>query len=335
MSELRFRLPRYTVRATGLLAALLVLLLAGLSVVQAAPLVPPEPFPEVLPLPNGFQPEGIATGVGQSFYVGSLVNGAIYRGSVQTGEGEILIAGQPGRVAVGLAVDPRTNYLFVAGGPTGGAYVYDAATGQEVASYQFASGGFPQTMVNDVIVTRDAAYFTDSMRPFYYRLPLASDGSLPGPSGFSEIALTGDYALVPGAFNANGIEASADGRWLLIVSSALGTLYRVDAASGYATQLDLGGANVTNGDGILLSGRTLYVVQNVNGQIAVVRLNRDWTAGTVLETIGGLDRIPATVARFGDALYVVDARFDVAPPPFVGGPPVPDLEFEVIRVVPH
>ena len=37
-------------------------------------------FPKIILLPNGWQPEGIASGSGTSFYVGSLADGAIYVG---------------------------------------------------------------------------------------------------------------------------------------------------------------------------------------------------------------------------------------------------------------
>jgi hypothetical protein len=62
-------------------------------------------FPEIIPLPDGWQPEGIAVGRGASFYVGSLLTGAVYGGDLRTGEGEIVVPPQEGRIAVGLAVD--------------------------------------------------------------------------------------------------------------------------------------------------------------------------------------------------------------------------------------
>src|SRR5215211_2633745 len=77
------------------------------------------PFPDVIPLPNGFQPEGIASGEGTTFYVGSIPTGAIYQGELLTGEGAILVPAQEGRSATGLKYDPRTDLLYVAGGSTG------------------------------------------------------------------------------------------------------------------------------------------------------------------------------------------------------------------------
>src|SRR6476660_3043547 len=107
----------------------------GIMTMGAAPA---QIFPDVISLPNGFQPEGIAIGRGTTFYVGSIPTGAVYRGDLRTGEGAVLVAGAPGRAAIGVAVDQRDR-LFVAGGPTGKAFVY-APDGSLLGSYQLASG---------------------------------------------------------------------------------------------------------------------------------------------------------------------------------------------------
>lgn len=72
----------------------------------------------MIPLPDGFQPEGIAVGTGTTFYVGSIPTGAVYRGDLRTGEGEVLVPAQTGRAAIGLKYHERAGLLFVAGGPT-------------------------------------------------------------------------------------------------------------------------------------------------------------------------------------------------------------------------
>ncbi len=275
-------------------------------------------FPDVIPLPDGFQPEGIVAGTGTEFYVGSLADGSIYRGDFRTGEGEIIFTPDGGGVAVGLAFDPRTKYLYVAGGPTGGAYVIDTRTGQLVVTYDFG-GAF----VNDVIVTRDGAYFTDSFAPVLYQADLAPNGS---PTGtFETIPLSGDFTFLPGEFNANGIEATPNGDALIVVNSTTGELYRVDPQTGEATLIDLGGDAVPSGDGLLLEGRTLYVVQNFFNQVAVVELSPDYTSGEVVDVLTDPDfRIPTTITSQGSRLYAVNARFDVAPGP--------NVEYEVVRV---
>jgi hypothetical protein len=148
---------------------LFVVSVIALSVVMIAA-APLKMFPEVIPLPNGFQPEGIAVGQGSTFYVGSIPTGAIYRGDLRTGEGEVLVPPQEGRAAIGLKYDERTGYLFVAGGPTGFAYVYNGETGANVTEIQLTADA---RFINDVVVTRSAAYFTNSQQPTLYRVPLA------------------------------------------------------------------------------------------------------------------------------------------------------------------
>jgi sugar lactone lactonase YvrE len=289
-----------------------------------------ETFPEVFNIPNGWQPEGIAVGRGTDFFVGSLLNGAVYGGDLRTGEGEIVVPPQEGRIAVGLAVDKRSNAIFVAGGGPllgpipGSAYVYDAETGAELAEYPL-DGQF----VNDVVVTREAAYFTDSAQAILYRVPLGPGGELPDPSEVQEIPLGGEFDFDPMSFpNANGIEATLNGKWLIVVNTAFGSLYKVDPLTGEATKIDLGGVDVPDGDGLVLAGRTLYVVQNFLNQIGIVTLDPSLTSGVVSAEPLTSDefRIPTTAAKFGNTIYAVNARFGE----FTLGEPSPDLEFTVV-----
>jgi sugar lactone lactonase YvrE len=280
-------------------------------------------FPELVPLPDGFRPEGVALGYGHTLYAGSLADGSIYEADLSTGSGEILVPPQVSRIAVGLAFDRRSNLIFAAGGPAGAAYVYDGETGGTVAQYDITSAG--DSFINDVVVTRDAAYVTNSFAAEMYRIPLGPRGELPGPGEVESVTLGGDWPQVPG-FNANGIESTPNGKWLLIVHSTLGELFRVDPRTGEATFVDLGGASLSNGDGLVLAGRTLYVVRNRLNQIEVVELSRDLTSG---EVVGSLTSpyfdVPTTIAGFGDALYAVNARF--------GTPPEPGTEYHVVRVL--
>lgn len=283
-------------------------------------------FPPIVPLPNGFQPESIAVGHGSDFYVGSLATGAIYKGNLRTGQGSVLVPGQEGRVAVGVAYDDRTGYLYVAGGPTGLAYVYDTRTGQEVAALTLAG---PGNFINDAVVTRTAVYFTSSFEAVLYKIPLLAGGLLPDPAQVEALPLTGDWEQVPGAgvFNANGIDATPNGKTLVIVNTASGNVFRVNPDTGWASQIDLHGETVTNGDGILLDGYTLYVVRNFSNQLAVIRLATNLASGTVVQTIEDpAFRVPTGIDEFGHFLYLVNARFDVPNPG-------PDTEYELVQVV--
>ena len=77
-----------------------------------------------------------------------------------------------------------------------------------------------------------------------------------------------------------------------------------------ADEIELGGQTVTAGDGILLDGKTLYVVRNQQNRIAVVRLARDLGSGTLLKHLTHPDfSMPTTIAELGQRLYAVNARF--------------------------
>lgn len=301
--------------------ALALVLLATTATALAHPATP-----KLIHLPDGWRPEGVAIGRGKQIYAGSLGTGAIYVADLRTGEGRVLVPPQ-GHPAVGLKVDDRSNLIFVAGGPTGRAFVYDAGSGATVAELDLteqppAAG----TFINDVIVTREAAYFTDSFRPVFYRLPLGKHGQPAGPA--ETVPLGPGYDFIPGGFNANGIAATSNGKHLIIVNSSVGVLYRVDPHSGAAARIDLGGTSVSAGDGIVLRGHTLYVVRNALNQIAVIELASGLASGTVVDTLTNpnLD-VPTTAALFGDALYAVNARFST--------PPTPTTSYAIVRVEIH
>jgi len=287
-------------------------------------------FPVSMPLPAGFYPEGITVGGGHDFYVGSLANGAVYKGDLRTGEGGVFASGTPGRVVVGVTFDRRSGLLWGVGFDAGGsgAFVFDGQSGEQVAEIDI-TGAFPSSFLNDLVVTRDAVYITDSRRDVIWSVPLDHRGRPAGPA--HAIPLSGDFRLVAGT-NLNGITATANGRQLIAVHSALGVLYRIDPSTGTATQIDLGEATVPTGDGIELHGHTLYVVQNFLNQVTVLSLDPQLAAGQVTEVIrSGLFRVPSTAALFGSSLYVVNARFDVALPPFLGGQPM-TIDYDVVRV---
>lgn len=268
-------------------------------------------FPTSFDLPDGWQPEGIAIGPGPVGYFGSRADGSIYRVDLRTGDGEVLSQG-PGTPSLGLKTDPRGR-LFVSGGSGGDARVIDTRSGEVLASYQFATG---PSFVNDVVLTRDAAWFTDSTNPVLYKLPLGKHGALPAPSEVVTVPLSGDIVYTSPGINANGIAQTPDRRGLLIVQSATGLLFRVDPETGETTTVDLGGEVVTNGDGLLLEGRTLYAVQNLLNTVAVLTLDRRGTSGVVEERVTDprFD-VPTTVASFRDRLYLPNARFTTPPTP--------------------
>ena len=274
-------------------------------------------FPDRLELPAGFSPEGIATGRGHTFYAGSLAGAGIVRGDYRTGETEPLVT--VGGPFVGMKVDAH-NRLWVAGGFAGSGHVFDADTGIALATFQFTTAA---SFVNDVVVTGDAAWFTDSFRGVIYRVDL-DNGVISDDPEISEVDLTALAQPMANVFRLNGIDATPNGKTLVAVNSTDGELYRIDASTEDVTMddvttIDLGGESL-HADGILLAGHTLYAVRN-QGNVAVIELAPDLLSGTIVDQLTGELDVPTTVARFGSSLYVVNARFgttnpDPAPDPY-------------------
>jgi sugar lactone lactonase YvrE len=299
-------------RAAGPLLALVAT--AAMTVPAAA-----KPAVEAIVLPGATSAEGIAAGRGPTFYAGDLFTGDIFRGNVRRGTAARFIEAPDGRMAVGMAVDVARRLLFVAGGPTGQAYVYDTSTGETLATYQFDPSG--EALVNDVTATRAGAWFTDSFQAQLYFVPVSPTGVL-GP--FRTLPLTGPAADTSGSFNLNGIRATPDGSTLIVAHTANGRLYTVDPVTGASATIE--GVSVPNVDGILFETGRLWAVQNFSNQVARIRLRRHLTSGVVEKVITHERfQVPTTAARFGNRLAVVNAKFDT------GFPPTAD-EYEVILV---
>jgi hypothetical protein len=291
---------------TGRCLALLLALLGALTV--TAPTASAARPDEQIVLPGATSAEGIARGVGSTFYAGDLFAGDIYRGDLQRRTAALFVDAPSGRMAVGMAVDVRHGLLFVAGGFDGTAHVYDANTGASVATYKFTD---PPSLINDVAITRKGAWFTDSMKAQLYFVPISATGALGAQRA---LQLGGPAAGISGDVNNNGIQATPNGKTLIVAHSGQGALNTVDPATGASRTI--AGVSVPFVDGILLQGGQLFAVQNFLNQIAEVRLSPDLTAGTVEKVVTSpLFQVPTTVAGFGDRLATVNAKFDTGIPP--------------------
>ena len=209
-----------------------------------------------------------------------------------------------------MKVDQRGDLLFVAGAFTGQGYVYDTATGATLAVYQLADPS-TGTFINDVAVTQQGAWFTDSLQPKLYFVPVGSSGSL---GEFTTLNLTGPAAAITGEFNLNGIAATPDGETLIVAHSDTGKLYTVNPGTG--SSAEIANVSVPSVDGILLEAGRLWAVLNFSNQILEIRLSPDLTSGAVEEVItSSLFQVPTTVARHGNDLITVNAKFDTGLPP--------------------
>ena len=297
-------------------------------------LVPTESgtFPDSIALPDGFAPEGITLD-GTTGYVGSLTNGAIQQIDVRTGEStEFAPATDDGGPTIGLEVDNNGRLWAAAGGPVPGLFpdavagfrVYDTNTGDLLIDQDLPNVG----LVNDIWITSDAAWLTDSFSPNLIRVPIAEDGTI----GEAELVAIGGEWVQPEGFGANGIVATSDEAYLIVAqamgpendgSSALFVLPLDSSASSLdATRIQLD-EPLLGGDGLVLDDSTLYVVGGPG--VTEIALGDGLTSGDVqgvLTVPGGIT--PTTADVFSSQLYVVDANF-----PAFG---TPDTPFQVTAI---
>jgi len=273
-----------------------------------APVLPASASPpadSVIVLKGATSAEGIAAGEGTTFYAGDLALGDIYRGDIRKDNARLFIDvsdfdSQP-RAAVGMKADTRNDLLFVAGGGTGKAFVYDTESGEPVEDFTLAPG-----FINDVALTPDGAWFTNSAAGELYFLPVGWHGKL---GDVKTLKLKGPAAGLTGLFNINGIAAAEDGRVLIVAHSNDRALYTVDPETGKSAKIE--GVDVENVDGILVRGRTVWAVQNFLNQISRIRLAEDLSSGEVKEVITSkYFDVPTTIARFDDTLAAVNAQFN-------------------------
>ena len=268
---------------------------------------------QVLPLPRGFQPEGIAAGE-QTAYVGSLANGRIIAIDLDDGTRSLAAKGD-GTPSLGLTLDGEGR-LWVAGGEDGDLAVMDPASDELLQRYQL--GGRGVSFINDVVAGDDAVYVTDSQQARIFAVP--TDGGLPDRDAIREIALTGDWEQ-GGGFGANGIETARDGSAVLVVNTTTGLLYRVavtpdgDAEPGTAVEVDLDGADLTDGDGMVRDGRWLYVVRNRDNSVVELRLDKGDASGTWMQEFDSPEfDVPTTIALVDGTFLLPNAKFGTSNP---------------------
>jgi Cu-Zn family superoxide dismutase len=90
-----------------------------------------------------------------------------------------------------------------------------------------------------------------------------------------------------------------------------GLLFRIDVKSKQVSPIDTGGADLAGADGLVLDGRTLYVVRQTAVEVATVQLSADLTKGTVVSRFKDPALAwPATAVKVGDQLLVVNTQFN-------------------------
>jgi len=252
----------------------------------------------------------------------------VYRGDADDPDAAVEVfaeAGDDGRTAVtGMEVDDRDR-LFVAGRDTGLIFVYDTSSGELLERFDTASGDEP-ALINDIAVTSEAVFVTDSFRPALYRLPLSGD-DVGEPEEW--LRLDDGPVRYGDGFNLNGVVTTDDERWLVVVKYNTGELFRIEIATGDVTAFDLGGETVENGDGMLLEGSTLYVARAAPEQeILEIALDVEAATGRIDDRIrdDAFD-YPTTIAAHDNRILVVNSQLDMA-----GDGAQPTLPFTIASI---
>jgi sugar lactone lactonase YvrE len=259
----------------------------------------------VLPTPPTQFPEGVSYDERSGrYYVSSQSNGAILTGVLNRKEADILAApGDAGRTSAnGLDTDRKWRKLWVATGQLGRIDLLNPRSGATLRTFTMAQGSY----ANDVAVTKKATYVTDSLQPTLWRVRAHSSAS--GAEPWLELTTT-PITYTTG-FNLNGIEATKNGHWLIAVQTNTGQLWRISTRTKHVREIALD-QPVTNGDGLVPRGRTLWVVRNALGQIAKVKLSRTLTRGRIVSsTTDPSFHFPTTADIAKGRMLVVNSQFD-------------------------
>jgi hypothetical protein len=268
--------------------------------------------PETIALPRGLRPEGVTSDGASTFYVGSLADGRIVTGDLRTGDTRVLVPGVDGRRAVGTLLDRRNDRIWAAGGDTGAVTAYDARSGRQLGRWLTPGSVF----LNDLTITRDAVYVTDSGMARLVVIPLGPGGELPAADGATTLPLRGDIPVDPGTSNANGIRA-LDRDTLLVVHNGTGGLFLVDPDTGDTDEVQVTRGELTGGDGLELGDGHLFVVRGTDDEsVTMLRLDQSGATARVEQVLRDTAfDVPSTATFAGGHLWVVNARFDTEPTP--------------------
>jgi sugar lactone lactonase YvrE len=257
-------------------------------------------------------PEGIAYDPRtRTIYTGSAETWALARLSPDTKQATLVTPGgqfpsEPFPALLGMKAD-QAGRLWLSGGRTGLMAVVDAKSGKEIRRFEVPTRD--KSLINDVVVVESGAYYTDTFVPTLWRVPLHGDhvGELE-----PWLDLSGTPIQYEKGANLNGIAATADGRTLIVVQMNRGLLFRIDVGSRQVTPIDSGGEALNTADGLVLDGRTLYVVRQGEEEIVTIQLSEDLSKARVVNRFRDPAVLawPATAALVGDELVVVNTQFN-------------------------
>lgn len=245
------------------------------------------------------------------FYVSEVTGGEIQRGSADRAQAEEWLGGDgtDGRyTARGITVDDEGR-IYIAGGPNGTGndrpdlWVY-SPEGDLLAALRVPDNN---AFLNDVAIGPDgAAYFTNSNDPTIVRVAEGADGWQA-----TEWA-DGSALITPReGFNLGGIVLSQDRSAFVVAQGTTGQLWRFSIATGEVSEIDTGGADLRNADGLVRQGRDLAVIRNFDKQLVHLELTPSATSAEYVSSRAtDPDRVLTTGNLLDGRMLLVDSHFD-------------------------
>ena len=266
-----------------------------------------------IPLPAELHyPEGIGYDPDGYVFTASASDGAVVRTSLKDGSSTtitkpgVLLRGSSANFPriLGIKVD-GSKRLWIAGGRTGKIFALDSRSGRLIKELVVAGEG---SVLNDAVATREAVYVTDTLRPILWRIALSGNG-IGEPEPWINFGGTPiEYA---DGLNLNGIAIDPTGRSLIVVQMDKGLLFKIDVNTKAIAPIDIGGADLSGGDGLVLDGTTLYVVRQPAAEIVSLQLAPDLSSARVVSRYRSpVLQWPATAAKVGNDLLVVNSQFN-------------------------
>lgn len=286
-------------------AALTAGTLAGSGPASAGEAAPAFDLPEAGVFLEGI---GVDRRAGLVYVSATNRDGTIYRGKAGSGRLEVWVPPRAGDNGRGIDVDDRGR-VFVAGGPSAEVRVFDRS-GRLLAELPT---GEPGSFLNDVIVGPDgAAYVTDSSLPRIWRV--SREHGRWTIALWRDVSDTVPYTAPLNDFDLGGIVVTPDRRYLLTTQGTTGRLWRADLRTRAVVEVPVDGAPLLTADGIVLRGRTLFVVQNFARQVSRLSLAEGWgSARTVAVLTTPADRTFTTAKLVDGRLFAVDSKFGFPP----------------------
>lgn len=303
-------------------------------------------------LPDGFKSEGITKGQGSTFYVGSLLDGRIYRGDLDSCTGEVLDSTKDSDEGMVVGMDYYKNMLVLAGGRSCKVVIRDR-TGRLRKTVQIESHPDDGCFLNDVKIGKKNVYVTNSFAKEIYMISIHELRSRRRNVVFKTINTNCSIPFTAGQFNNNGIEVvQVDKQEQLLVANYFdGSVFLVNPTSGNAKRVKLD-IDLQSPDGLLLEKDRqsdevfLSVVENSRGMVSLFRLSDDYETGSLVSYLADTrmlgynnpkehevnitysNQFPTTHTRINGEYLVVLGRFaDCAP-----FQPCPNVSFNVLQI---